>query len=403
MRLLWVKAGGLVPPDTGGKIRSFQTIKELARRHDVTLYTFYKSHPDDVHDELADMFERVIARPLQLPPSRSIADLLLFARYLATGTPYTTGKYCRPAVKREVHELVRGGGFDLIVCDFLHPADVLPWSGSPPIVLFTHNVEAEVWERQTQLTTNPILRFALQFEARALARAERKYAELADHVIAVSERNADHFRAFLDPQDVSVVPTGVDVDYFTPTADRSDDSGCNMVFTGSMDWMPNDDCVRYFVAEILPLIWKEHPEARFWAVGKNPTESLRRLDDGERVFVTGTVDDIRPYLARADVFVLPMRSGSGTRLKLYESMAAGNAIVSTTIGAEGLAVTSGENLVLADGAEEFAAAVVSLLGDDGRRQSLGVAARTLVEDRYSWSAAVVDFEAVLERTLEAAG
>jgi glycosyltransferase involved in cell wall biosynthesis len=163
-----------------------------------------------------------------------------------------------------------------------------------------------------------------------------------------------------------------------------------------MDWNANEDGVRYFVRDILPRIRREVPGATFWVVGRNPSARLQALDSGDAgVRITGTVDDIRPYLNRGSVYVVPLRVGSGTRLKIFEAMATGKAIVSTTIGAEGLPVTHLENIVLADEPEQFSAQVVALLRDRARRRALGGAARQLVEERYSWKAASRHCDAVL--------
>ena len=408
MRILWIKAGGLLPLDTGGKIRSYHTLAELAKRHSVTVYTFYKAHTDDAHERLSAQFERFIPQPLDLPDRGTPADLYAVARALVGGRAYTMQKYYRPEVRTTVQRLcgseVSGpDAFDVIVCDFMTPAGLIPWGGRTPTVLFTHNVEAEVWDRQVEVTRNPLLRQVLRREAVALRRAEAKYSRKADHVVAVSERNAEHFRSVAGHDRVTAVPTGVDVEFFRPgTSDRAMQP-MDLVFTGSMDWMPNDDSVRFFVRDVLPQVWAQLPAVRFWAVGRNPSDGLRALDDGERVRITGKVDDIRPFLDQAALFVVPMRSGSGTRLKIYEAMAAGKAIVSTTIGAEGLAGTDGESIVFADSPEDFARSVVSLLEDPARAADLGRAARELVVRHHSWSAAVRPFEDALERAIRFKG
>lgn len=396
MKILWVKAGGLVPLDTGGKIRSYQTLEDLSRRHEITLYTFYEAHPDDVHDELRDIFTRVVARPLELPRRRTLADYALFARLMLSGNSYSMGKYYLPHIREELTEFCLNGDFDVIVCDFIVPAGILPWSGASPVVLFTHNVEAEIWQRHFHLAGNPVHKAAFWLEYQALARKERKYAQLADHVIAVSRQNADHFQRFAPEGGVSLVPTGVDTEYFRPDPSTSE-VATDIVFTGSMDWLPNEDCVSYCVERILPLIRNQVPNVRFWAVGRNPSAALRRLADGDRVVVTGTVDDVRPYLHRASAFVVPMRAGSGTRLKILEAMASGMAVVSSSIGAEGLPVTHDEDVLLADEPEEFASAVISLLADIERRRDLGKAARRLVEQKCSWNAVGAEFERILRQ------
>jgi glycosyltransferase involved in cell wall biosynthesis len=178
----------------------------------------------------------------------------------------------------------------------------------------------------------------------------------------------------------------VDLEYFSPAPHDEQESA--IVFTGSMDWMANEDGVRYFVRDILPRIRSEVPTAVFSVVGRNPSARLQALDSRQAgVRITGTVDDIRPYLNAGSVYVVPLRVGSGTRLKIFEAMAAGKAIVSTTIGAEGLPVTDQQNILLADDPDAFANCVISLLRDRDRRRTLGVAARQLVEERYSWKAA----------------
>lgn len=395
VRVLWVKAGGILPLDSGGKIRSYHTLRELARRHEVTLFTFYEEQATDAHLELQGLLAQVITVPLRLPRRRSLADHALFARLLAAGQSYTMGKYYLPELRQRLGKLLGEARFDVIVCDFIYPAGLLQWPQASPVVLFTHNVEAEVWERQCRLTRNAARKLAFWLEGRALARAERRYSQLADHVVTISKSNLDFFGQFVDAHKLSLAPTGVDTDYFRPAPQAESDH--DLVFTGSMDWLPNEDSVLYFVREILPLIREQEPRVRFWAVGRRASAALESLADNRSVFVTGTVDDIRPYLDRAAVYVVPMRSGSGTRLKVFEAMAAAKAVVSTTIGAEGLPVTPGEDILLADTPVEFAAAVVRLLRDKALRRRMGDAARSRVESEYSWAAAAAQFESTLMR------
>jgi sugar transferase (PEP-CTERM/EpsH1 system associated) len=393
MKLLWVKAGGLLPPDTGGKIRSFHILKQLARKHDITLFTFYPEHSDDLHPAGSDMFSKVICIPLPLPPHRSLAEYARYARMLMAGRPFTIDKYFYPEVRRRYAELMQSSQFDLIVCDFIVPAPLMAWKTPPPKILFTHNVEAEVWARHYKFASNPLVKLACWLESRALQRAERRYVQLADYVLTVSENNRASFAPYVDPRRISVIPTGVDTEYFQPSP--SPEQPDTMAFTGSMDWMPNEDGVAYFVGKILPLIRSQIPEAAFWAVGRRPPRRLLDLASGS-VVVTGAVEDIRPYLAKAAVCVVPLRSGSGTRIKIFEAMAMGKAVVSTTLGAEGLPVRHGENIILADDPADFARQVVDLLRDPPRRQQLGQAARQLVEQSYGWPAVADYFEGIIE-------
>jgi glycosyltransferase involved in cell wall biosynthesis len=194
---------------------------------------------------------------------------------------------------------------------------------------------------------------------------------------------------------MSVIPTGVDVDYFSPRNGEEDPS--SIVFTGSMDWTANEDGIVFFIENVLPLVRKRFPRAKLWVVGRRPTSRLQQIGRNVKdVEVTGTVDDIRPYLSRGAVYVVPLRVGGGTRIKIFEAMAAGKAVVSTTIGAEGLPVQDGENILLADDAETFAQSVVDLLADEVRRKNLGAAARKLVSENYSWKAVGKTMAKVLE-------
>ena len=190
------------------------------------------------------------------------------------------------------------------------------------------------------------------------------------------------------------VATGVDLDYFRrpPDAPRAAD----LVFVGSMDWLPNSDGVNYFVREILPLIWQRKPDCTLAVVGRSPSAAMQALaQQDSRIQVTGTVPDVRPWLWGASVSVVPLRIGGGTRLKIYEAMAAGTATVSTTIGAEGLNVSHPENIRLADTPEAFAEQCIMLLRESGQRESVAAEALELVTSRFSWDVVAAEFEKLL--------
>ena len=164
-----------------------------------------------------------------------------------------------------------------------------------------------------------------------------------------------------------------------------------------MDWLPNEDAMLYFAREVLPHIRRDEPDTTLSIVGRAPTPAVRRLASEPGIEVTGRVEDVRPHIADAAVYVVPLRIGGGTRLKIFEAMAMGKAVVSTTIGAEGLPVTAGQDIVIADEPEPFAHAVVQLIRDEDARRRLATAARRLVVDHYDWSAVAQDFERALER------
>jgi sugar transferase (PEP-CTERM/EpsH1 system associated) len=384
VRILWVKSGGLVPLDHGGRIRSFHLASILAQTHDVSLFTFYPPTPDDTHAELRRIFSDVVCVPLRLPVQNSVAEYLTYGKNLFSMRPYSATKYCQPHVAEELRKHLQEKSYDIIICDFLLTAAVIPWDLPGPRVLFTHNVEAQIWERHFQIARNPVWKAACYREFRTIARMERFYLQQSEHVLAVSDADRESFSSFLHPSRISVIPTGVDVDYFQPAPEMEEQN--TLVFTGSMDWLPNEDGISYFVEKILPLVRQQVPDAVLWVVGRRPSAQLEKISERDpNVKVTGRVDDIRPYMAKASVYVVPLLVGGGTRLKIFEAMAMGKAIVSTTIGAEGLPIESGKNIVLADEAEAFAAQIINLLRNSAKRYDLGCAARQLVEERYSWN------------------
>jgi glycosyltransferase involved in cell wall biosynthesis len=222
--------------------------------------------------------------------------------------------------------------------------------------------------------------------------------QLADHVITVSDTDRDTFARFLDSKKLTVTPTGVDVDYFKPLS--VEEAPNSLVFTGSMDWLPNEDAVLYFVDAIFPLIKQQCPEVSFEVVGRNPSRKLQALAEREKSMrLTGWVDDIRLFVARAAICIVPLRIGGGTRLKIFEAMAMGKAVISTTVGAEGLPVESGKDILLADTPNDFAQSVIGLLRDSLLRRRLGTGARSLVQENYSWGRVAESFVRTLQDSI----
>ncbi len=395
MKILWVKAGGLVPPDTGGKIRSFNILRQLARQHSVTFFSFYAEHANDSHLDLENIFDQVVCVPLRLPVPKSSREMLDYGVRLFSAQPYGITKYCRPKVRRRLHALLKQETYDVILCDFIFAAGVIPWDCPTPKVLFTHNVEATIWRRHYEVATNPIWKAICLREWRKMEAAELRFLRLADSVLTVSETDRDAFASFVDPAKLTVIPTGVDVDYFQPTS--AEETPNSLVFTGSMDWPPNEDAIIYFAEAILPLIKRQRPEVSLEVVGRSPSRKLQALAKTvEGIRLTGWVDDVRPFVAGGSICIVPLRIGGGTRLKIFEAMAMGKAVLSTSVGAEGLPVQSGENILLADAPQDFADAVILLLRDSKERKRLGTAARTLVQEKYSWPKVAESFARSLQ-------
>ena len=408
MRILWLKSDLLLPLDKGGKLRTWHLMRHLAQGHEITYLAF--AEPGTPASDV-DGMRAVAARVETIRRAEPAKGTLRFyadaAIHLVDPLPYAVGKYRSRAFRQRIEQLLAERPFDLIVCDFLFPAVNLPKRLPCPAVIFTHNVESEIWRRHAETRTGALGRLLYGAQYRRMLRYEGRTLARFDGVLAVSEVDGDTF-ARLYPgaiaRPVHVVQTGVDTEYFSPTAGAATASaqppapGPSLVFTGSMDWLPNEDAMIFFCREILPIVRAEVPETTLTIVGRAPTPAVRKLaDEHAGVRVTGRVDDVRPYMREAAVYVVPLRIGGGTRLKIFEAMAMGKAVVSTAIGAEGLPVANGKHVVLADDPAAFARAIVGLMRDPQRRASLEQAARALVVERYDWSAVAGQLEDALVR------
>jgi len=393
LRILWIKVGGLWPPDRGGRLRSFHLLRELARRHEVTLLTTHG--PDDDPEQLAARLPdgtRVVSTPYRPPKKGSARFLLTVLRSWIALRPADVFKFRVPALAREARRLLRAGAVDLCVADFLSATANLPARGAAPVLLFEHNVEHLIWKGLARLDRSFWRRRLLAIEWRLLRRHEARSVARAALTVAVSELDRARLMALAPGAAVETVPTGVDTAQFQP-GEAAEAPG-SIAFVGSMDWHPNEDAVRHCLRAILPRIRAAVPGASLTVIGRNPSSGLREAARSAGVEVTGTVPDVRPYLARAAVVVVPLRIGGGTRLKIFEALAMAKAVVSTTIGAEGLPVTPGVHFVQTDDETRFAEEVAALLGDPERRRRFGEAGRRLVESRYAWPQVALRFEAL---------
>ncbi len=399
MRLLWLNAGLLLPLDKGGKLRSWHLMRHLARRHDITYVSF--ADPSQPDADRAGMRE-VCARLHTLPRRDAAKGTLPFyagaARYLVDPVPYAVAKYRSTAFSTAIARLCAERRFDAIVCDFLPPVVNLPAALPCPSILFTHNVEAEIWRRHAETAGHGVARSLMAAQWRRMLRFERAALRRFDLVLAVSDADRRTFERLYPGALQSaphVVQTGVDTRYFAPEAAAP--RRAHLVFTGSMDWLPNEDAMIYFVRQILPIIRRTEPDATLSIIGRSPTPAVARLADEPGIEVTGRVEDVRPHVAAGAVYVVPLRIGGGTRLKIFEAMAMAKAVVSTGVGAEGLPVTHGRDVLIADEPARFAQSVVHLIRDVEARQRIEREARRLVVEQYDWSAVAQDFEAALSR------
>jgi len=398
MRILWLKTELLHPVDKGGRIRTYHMLRAIARRHHVTYLTLDDGTAAPNAAELASEYSHELVRVPFTPPAKGSANFYgALLGNVFSPLPYAIARYRSQAMTREVERLAQE--HDVVVCDFLTPAVNMPASMAIPTVLFQHNVEAMIWARHTEVASTAVKRRYMQEQWRRMVAFEHAACARFDHVVAVSPQDAEVMRTQYGLRAVSDIPTGVDVGYFTPTG-AAEAEPFELVFTGSMDWMPNDDAMTWFLADILPLVRQQVPQTRVTIVGRTPSARLEAMAASDPlVTVTGRVPDIRPYLERASVFLVPMRIGGGTRLKIFEAMAMGLPVVSTSIGAEGLPVTDGVDSVLRDDPGSFAAAVVALLGSEHERKRIAQAGQQVVRERYGWEGVADAFMGICESAL----
>jgi glycosyltransferase involved in cell wall biosynthesis len=407
MRILWLKTELLHPVDKGGKIRTYQMLRAINAKHPITYLTLDDgSAAPDARARALEYASAVETVPFRVTPRGTPRFFGELATNLFSPLAYSLARYEVPAFRERVREHLASRDIDLVVCDFLTPWVNLPSDAAGfgvPIVLFQHNVEAEIWRRHAEVAGNPLSRWYFGLQHRRMAHYERAACLAADHVVAVSEHDARIFRERYGVASVSDVPTGVDVQFFDPAPYAARVPG-RLVFTGSMDWMPNADGISWFTEQVWPRVRAARPDATFTVVGRNPPAAVQALaTPGSGIEVTGSVPDVRPYLGAGSAFVVPLRIGGGTRLKIYEAMAMECPIVSTTVGAEGLPVRHEEHLRLADDAAGFAAQCVALLDDVSTAGAMAHRAAHYVRSNFGWDAVADHFVASCVAAAPAAG
>lgn len=389
MRLLWLKSGPLHPLDTGGKLRTYNMLRELSRRHEVT---FLALCPPETPREILESAREYSAKQIWVPWSEtqkfSAGFFTELIGNLFSPLPYVISKYRSREMTTRLAELE--GKCDAVVCDFLTPA--VNWRPSHvPSLLFQHNVEARIWQRIAENETRPLHRWFFRKQWQKLRRFEASSCARFDGVVTVSEEDAEaHRREYSLTNVLGAVPTGVDTEHFRN--DARSPRPRSLVFLGSMDWMANQDSVLWFSAEMWPALRAQFPDLTITIVGRNPPANIRALAEQPGWTVTGTVPDVRPHLAESEILIVPLRIGGGTRIKIYEGIAAGLPVVSTSIGAEGLPLHDGEHIVLADTPAAFVEAISSLLRDDNRRNAIAVQGRDYVRANFGWSAVTDVFD-----------
>ena len=386
MRILIITPRIPYPLHSGADIVTFNTIKYLSRRgHKFTLLSIMDGAPSH-YDELKRWCE---VHTILKNTNNSIwgAILNLFSK-----TPYTISKYQTPKLGSKIKKIIERKKIDIVHIEHLHMAYYRSFIRQGlPVFLRMHNVETTIMERFYRQQKNPLIKIYSFIQWRKLYRYERQVVEKFSRCIPITDVDKERLQSMNSKPVYCSIPAGVDISYFH--AVDCEKEPYSIVFVGALDWLPNVDGICWFCKKVFPFINARVPEAKLYIVGRNPPVRIKKLE-GKNVVVPGFVKDTREYLAKSNVSIVPLRTGSGMRIKILQALAMGIPVVSTSVGCEGIKVTNGREILIADEEERFAKSVSSLLQDEEYAKRLGKNGLKLVREKYSWEEIAKKFEGV---------
>ena len=369
------------PLTDGAVIRDFNLLRETAKRHEVSLLCFlFKPSDRERFDALRPYCKKIVGLDLGRTKGRSLAN---GAQSLVTSDPFIIREYWRPEMARALEKFVDEEHIDVIHSHFLHMSQYVGHKRGAAFVHDAHNLEHILWQRMGRTTSNPLKKAFIRTQYGKLVKCQRDVGRVSEKCVVLSDEDRAEYRRICPEVDVTTVPNGADVEYWTLRNNVTEPA--SILYFGNLSWPPQADAAIYFHNKILPLIRRQVPRVKFYIVGQNPPESVKALAS-DCVIVTGFVPDMREYVARATVVVMPLRVGAGTKHRVFQALCMKKPVVCTAVAAEGIALTHGETAMLADDPEIFASATISLLQDAALRQRLGERGRQLVLDRYDWRA-----------------
>jgi sugar transferase (PEP-CTERM/EpsH1 system associated) len=388
MKILFLTQRVPFPPNKGDKLRAFNIIKYLSKKHSVSLVCLADNKEDlGYTDDLGKVCSCVDIIPLNTFFSK-IRSLF----YFFSNLPLTLAYFYSGKMKKLVKEKIEKEKFDLI---FIYCSSMaqyaLNFKSIPKIIDFV-DVDSDKWRQYADYSSFP-KSIIYKMEERRLKEYEKVIVNSVNHSIVTSQAEAELFKSFIPGIRVSVLPNGVDYEYYKPDSCTGEKN--SLVFMGQMNYFANVEGVLYFCREILPLIRKEVPDIRFYVVGSNPVKAIKQLTSDKNVVVTGFVDDVRPYVVDSAVCVVPLRIARGIQNKVLEAMASGVPVVTTTKGNEGINAKTGEEIFINDNPEDFAESVLRLMDNPQLRASVSAKARRLVENKFSWELNLQKLENIL--------
>ena len=380
------------PPDRGGKIVQYYLIREILKRHKVWVVSLIHQEQDL---EQAEIYRRECPE-LTLFPAASRWSPLHIAQALFSKKPYKALRFYHPEMAAWVQECIREQDIDVVHCQNFYTAGYVTGKEACGKVLYKENFESILLERFIENSSHSrFLRMGVKTQLSKTLRYEVDICQRFDQVLMISDTDRERFAEYHPKAPLDVLSPGIDLQAFQP-GENPPVAG-RVVFTGSMNYFPNVDAIRFFCSEVWPRIRSSVPQAEFYIVGQNPEKAVQEWDGREGIKVTGRVEDIRPYLEETSVYVVPLRVGGGVRLKILEAMAMGKATVSTSLGMEGLAVQKDENILLADDPDSMAQAVIRLLQSENERKRYEKAARLYAETHGGWEKVAEKLESIYEK------
>jgi len=401
MNILYITPRFPYPPNQGDKAVIYNHLKFLSAANQITLLSLIRNESEtEGIPHISDYCSRI--EVFKKRPNLSAAN---FLTAVFKKDPFTVIRYYSPKMFRRSKELIESGGFDVVHAAFYYMGQYvidkkITVPGTTAAILDTHNIEYLVYSRCARLARNPFIKLFMKLEAMRIRGYESRIYKRFDKCIAFSELDRKNITALSGASNIAVNPACIELPAASQTDDRQREEKDTVLFFGFLNTFANDDAVRFFYNDILPLIREKMPGIKFIIAGKCPTRHVVNLKKDPGVRFLGAVPDIREVLKKAALVAVPLRLGGGTRIKILESWAASKAVVSTSIGAEGVDVADGRDIVLADTARAFADAVVSLLKNDARRKEIGQAAFNKVREYYNPAKVIGNLEKIYKETLE---
>jgi polysaccharide biosynthesis protein PslH len=372
------------PPTDGGRIRIYNLIKYLAEKNEITLIAFYQENDELKHIPVLKEFCKNIYPVLCW--SRQIKNLLSKSFFLRA---YGVNRLMQDCVNK----VVQNQSFDVIQAESLCMSQYLPKIFKGIKVLDAPDVQTIRYKMFADVKKDRLNKIIALLKWRIVRKIERNVGKKVDMILTMSSFDHDVFKKIIKRDCIYITPNGVDANYFKASL-NSERFGANLLFIGMMNYLPNIDAMLYFCREIFPIIKRYIKDVKLSIIGKNPPPEILQLEEIDNVEVGGYYVDVRPCYDKCSAFIVPLRSGSGTRLKILEALSMGSPVISTSIGCQGIEVTNGTDIIVIDKPEEFAKEVVGILKNKDLRQKLIKNGRRLIEEKYNWGVIIGNLDKI---------